>query len=81
MATAFADSTVTYPIPPKPLNNVNDLKNLLATIVKLDGTNCLLWFQSFMLYLSRKQHFFDAPPALGSADYNDWMITDACVMT
>ena len=61
------------------LSSDNAIKNLMATTVKLNGNNYLLWAQSFKLFIGAQQkvqHLTDDPPNFNDPTYEDSLASD-----
>ena len=66
------------------LDSNNAIKNLMATIVNLNGTNYFLWVQSFKLFIGAQrkvQYLIDDLPNFNDLTYEDWLASDCCVMS
>jgi len=61
-----------------------DPKTILGTTVKLNGSNYLLWAQTFRIFISAQNklaHLLQPPPADIDSTYETWFSGDYCVMT
>jgi len=59
-------------------------KIVLGTIMKLNGSNYLLWAQVFRIFIgvhNKLAHLFRSPPAATDLIYATWLFGDYCVMT
>jgi len=59
------------------------LKSLAATIVKLNGTNYLIWAQSFRLFVGaqkKMKHLTNALSNTQDSECADWLADDYCVI-
>ena len=59
-------------------------KTMLGTIVKLNGSNYLLWAQAFRIFIGAQNklaHLLQPPPAHTDPPYENWLIEDYSVMT
>ena len=59
-------------------------KHVLATTVKLNEVNNLLWAQFFSLFVGSQKklkHLIKVPPTTSTTAYDDWVANDCSVMT
>ena len=60
------------------------VKHLGGTFEKLNGTNYLLWSQSFEIFIvahRKLKHLTQPPPDSKDAAYEDWCVDDAAIVT
>ena len=61
-----------------------DPKTNLETTVKLNGSNYLLWVQTFRIFIDAQNKLaclLEPPPATTDTIYETWLSGDYCVMT
>jgi len=67
-----------------PMVETSISKTMLGTTVKLNGSNCLLWVQTFCICIGTQNklaHRFQDPPTTLDPTYMIWLTGDYSVMT